>query len=52
MPIWLQILIQVVETALQVILKNPPAIDAPTAEHEAHAVNVAKLENALTHLKT
>lgn len=51
MPIWLQILIQVVETVLQDLIKNQPGPNATIQEQDDHAAHISRVEEVLTRLK-
>lgn len=46
MPIWLTILLQVLESVISHVIANPPGPNATPAEVDEHAVHLAKLESA------
>lgn len=51
MPVWLQILLQVIQAVLSHLIANPPGPTAPQADHDQHAIEVAKVQSALDTLQ-
>lgn len=52
MPIWLTILLQVLDSVISHVVAHPPGPSATNAETDQHAVHLAKLQSARDVLTT